>query len=67
VSLEPDVADLAAELPEGAAVTVLLAERDETFEADAETERLVLEAIAQCERVETVPFEKVIEELRRRG
>ena len=54
------------ELPEGAAVTVLLREGDETFEADEETERMLLESIAQCERGETVPFETVLEELRRR-
>jgi hypothetical protein len=56
-----------ATLPEGAAVTVLLPESDETFEADAETERMLLESIAQCERGETVPFEAVMEKLRRRG
>lgn len=55
------------ELPEGAAVTVLLREGDETFEADEETERMLLESIAQCERGKTVPFETVLEELRRRG
>ena len=36
-----------AELPEGADVTVLLPEGDETFEADEETERMLLESIAQ--------------------
>jgi hypothetical protein len=55
-----------AELPEGAAVTVLLPEGDETFEVDAETEQMLLESLAQCERGETVPFESVLEELRRR-
>jgi hypothetical protein len=55
-----------AELPEGAAVTVLLREGDETFEADEETERMLLESIAQCERGETVALETVLEELRRR-
>ena len=54
------------ELPEGAAVTVLLREGDETFEADEETERMLLVSIAQCERGETIPFEAVLEELRRR-
>ena len=33
-----------AELPEGASVTVLAAEGDETFEADPETEKILLEA-----------------------
>ena len=56
-----------ATLPEGAAVTVLLPESDETFEADPETERMLLESIAQCEQGKTVPFEQVIERLRRRG
>jgi hypothetical protein len=56
-----------AELPEGAAVTVLLAEGDETFLADPETERMLLESIAQCERGQTVSFESVLQELRRRG
>jgi hypothetical protein len=55
-----------AELPEGAAVTVLLSEGDETFEADPETERMLLESIAQCERGQTVPLEKVLAQLRSR-
>ena len=54
-----------AELPEGASVTVLLPEGD-TFEADAQTERMLLESIAQCERGQTVPIEKVLKELRSR-
>jgi len=54
-----------AELPEGASVTVLLPE-EETFEADPETERILLESIAQCEHGETIPIERVLEELRRR-
>ncbi len=40
---------LEAELPEGASVTVLALEGDETFETDAETEKVLLEAIAQGE------------------
>lgn len=56
-----------ADLPEGAAVTVLFPEGDETFEADPETERLLLESIAQCERGQTVPFETTLDALRRRG
>jgi hypothetical protein len=55
-----------AQLPEGALVTVLLPEDEETFEADEETERMLLESIAQCERGETVSLDAVIEELRRR-
>lgn len=56
-----------ATLPEGASVTVLLPESDETFEVDAETERMLLESIAQCDRGETVPLENMMERLRRRG
>jgi hypothetical protein len=55
-----------ADLPEGAAVTVLFSEADETFEADEETERMLLESIAQCERGQTVPLSHVLDELRRR-
>lgn len=55
-----------ANLPEGAAVTVLLRENDETFEADAATEQMLLESIAQCERGQTVSLESVLNELRGR-
>ena len=58
--------ELDAELPEGAAVTVLFPEGDETFEADPETERMLLESIAQCERGQTIALQTVLEELRRR-
>ena len=54
-----------SEFPEGSAVTVLLPEGDETFEADEKTERMLLDSIAQCERGQTVPFETVLERLRR--
>lgn len=55
-----------AQLPEGAAVTVLMPESEQTFEADPETERMLLESIAQCERGQTIPLATVIEELRSR-
>jgi len=55
-----------AHLPEGASVTVLLPEDEQTFEADPETERMLLESIAQSERGQTVPLAKVIAELRSR-
>jgi hypothetical protein len=54
------------ELPEGAFVTVLAREGDETFEADAETERMLLEAIAQCDRRQTTPMSELLDELRGR-
>lgn len=38
--------ELDAELPEGVSVTVLALEGDEAFEADAETENMLLESIA---------------------
>jgi hypothetical protein len=55
-----------ANLPEGASVTVLFPEDEQTFEADPETERMLLESIAQCERGQTVPLSSVIEKLRSR-
>jgi hypothetical protein len=55
-----------AKLPEGASVTVLLPEDEQTFEADPETERMLLESIAQSERGQTVSLTKVLAELRSR-
>jgi len=52
--------ELDAELPEGASVTVLALEGDETFEADAETEKMLLEAMAQCRRGQTTPLKDVL-------
>ena len=46
--------ELDSELPEGTSVTVLARDGDETFEADPETERMLLDAIAQCERGDTI-------------
>jgi len=37
---------------------------EQTFEADAETERMLLESIAQCDRGQTVPLDKVLDDLR---
>ena len=58
--------ELDAELPEGTSVTVLALEGDETFEADAETEQLLLQAIAQCEKGQTTPMADLVSELRSR-
>ena len=58
--------ELDGTLPEGASVTVLALEDDETFEADAETEKLLLEAIAQCDRGQTTPLTDLLSELRSR-
>jgi hypothetical protein len=45
----------------------MLSEANEVFEVDEEMEAMLLESIAQCDRGETVPFEELLEELRRRG
>lgn len=58
--------ELDGELPEGASVTVLAAEGDETFDADAETEQLLLQAIEQCNRGKTTPMAHLLSELRHR-
>ena len=58
--------ELDAELPEGASVTVLAPEGDETFEADAETEQMLLQSIAQCDKGQTTPMAQLLSELRSR-
>ena len=54
--------ELDSALPEGASVTVLAREGDETFEADPETEQVLLDSIAQCERGDTIPMAKLLGE-----
>ena len=58
--------ELDGELPEGASVTVIARDEDETFEADPATEKMLLEAIAQCERGDTIPMTQLLSELRNR-
>ena len=58
--------ELDAELPEGASVTVLALEGDETFEVSAETEQMLLQSIAQCESGQTTPMADLLSELRSR-
>lgn len=55
-----------AELPEGTLVTVLAVEGDETFEADAETEQMLLDAIAQCRNRQSTPLRDLLAEMRSR-
>jgi beta-lactam-binding protein with PASTA domain len=55
-----------ADLPEGSTVTVLALDGDETFEADDETESMLLQAIEQCNRGQTTPIADVLTELRNR-
>jgi hypothetical protein len=52
-------------LPEGATVTTLAREADETFEIPPELEGELLESIAQAERGETISAEEVLKHLRR--
>lgn len=52
-------------LPEGAIVTILAREADETFEVPPELETELLESIAQAERGETISANEVLESLRR--
>jgi hypothetical protein len=56
--------ELDAELPEGASVTVIARDADETFEVDEATERMLLDAIAQCDGRRTIPLDKVLSDLR---
>ena len=58
--------ELDADLPEGTVVTVLALEGDETFEANPETEKMLLDAIAQCDRGQTTPMTRLLSELRSR-
>ena len=58
--------ELEGDLPEGASVTVLARDGDETFEADPDTENMLLDAIAQCNRSDTIPLTQLIGELRDR-
>ena len=52
-------------LPEGAIVTILAREADETFEVPPELEAELLESIAQADRGETISAEEMLERLRR--
>ena len=58
--------ELDAELPEGASVTVLALEGDETFEADPETEEMLLKAMAQSRRGQVTSLKDVLSEMRSR-
>lgn len=51
-------------LPEGSIVTILTREADETFELDATAEAEILASIAQAERGELEPAQRVLRSLR---
>ena len=52
-------------LPEGAIVTILAREADETFEVPPELEPELLESLAQTARGETISAAEMLERLRR--
>jgi hypothetical protein len=58
--------ELDTELPEGAEVTILTREPEETFEADAELESVLLQSIAQGQRGERISAEELLREMRSR-
>lgn len=58
--------ELEAELPDGTEVTVLVRDSEETFEADAELEAVLLESIAQGQRGERISAEELLREMRSR-
>ncbi|HEY0155973.1 MAG TPA: hypothetical protein VGF28_01630 [Thermoanaerobaculia bacterium] len=55
-----------AELPEGADVTLIALNDEETFEVTPELEAVLLESIAQGRRGETIPAEELLREMRSR-
>jgi hypothetical protein len=55
--------ELDTELPEGTSVTVIAPDDEGTFTADPETEKMLLESIAQCDRGETVPIKQLLSDL----
>lgn len=54
------------ELPEGAEVTLLARDEEESFEVSPELKAVLLESIAQCERGETISADELLRELRSR-
>ena len=54
------------ELPEGADVTLIALDGEETFEVSPELEAILLESIAQGERGETISADELLSELRSR-
>jgi hypothetical protein len=52
-------------LPEGAVVTILTREVDETFEVPPELEAELQESIAEADRGETISAEELLDRLRR--
>lgn len=55
-----------AELPEGADVTLIALDGEETFEVTPELKAVLLESLAQADRGETIPAEELLREMRSR-
>ena len=55
-----------AELPEGADVTLIALDGEETFEVTPELKAVLLESLAQGDRGETIPAEQLLREMRSR-
>ncbi len=51
------------ELPEGAEVTLLAHEAEETFDVTPELKAVLLQSIAECERGETISADEFIREM----
>jgi hypothetical protein len=51
------------ELPEGADVTLLAYDPEETFDVSPELKAVLLESIAQCERGETISADELLQEM----
>jgi hypothetical protein len=54
------------ELPEGADITLIAREDEETFEVSPELRAVLLESIAQCDRGETISADELLREMRSR-
>ena len=54
-------------LTEGASVTVLVRENDETFQVSADEEAALLRALTDAERGDFVSSEQLLKDLRRRS
>ena len=55
-----------AELPEGAQVTLIALDGEETFEVTPELKAILLESIAQGDRGEVISGDQLLQELRSR-
>ncbi|HYI11979.1 MAG TPA: hypothetical protein VEK57_23190 [Thermoanaerobaculia bacterium] len=55
-----------ADLPEGADVTLIALDGEETFEVGPDLEAIILESMAQGQRGDVIPAEDLLRELRSR-